>query len=82
MTTSLIFADAWGFLAGLGSTVLILLCIASIFWIWAIIDAAMNPRLNGAEKVVWLLVIFFLHLLGAIVYAAIGRGTGRTLRTS
>jgi hypothetical protein len=30
------------------------------------IDCLVNPRLQGVEKLIWVLVIFFLHLLGAI----------------
>jgi hypothetical protein len=70
----LFIADIWTFIAGLGATALVLLAIASLFWIWAIIDCAVNPRLNIAEKIMWLLVIFFLHVLGAIVYTVVGRG--------
>ncbi len=73
MDTIFIIADAGNFFAGLGSTALILLAIASIFWIWALIDCATSRNLQPTEKVVWLLVIFFLHLLGAIVYAVAGR---------
>jgi hypothetical protein len=38
-----------------------------------LIDCLQNPRIQGTEKLVWVLVIFFLHLLGAIIYFAIGR---------
>lgn len=73
MSTSILLADIWNFFAGLGSTILILVVVASLFWVWAIIDCATNPKLQAAEKIVWLLVIFFLHILGAIVYAVAGR---------
>ncbi len=70
---TILVADAGTFFAGLGSTALILLAIASIFWVWALIDCATSRNLQPTEKIVWLLVIFFLHLLGAIVYAVAGR---------
>ena len=73
MTTTILLADVTGFFVGLGSTALILLAIASIFWIWALVDCATNPKLGQGEKIVWLLVIFFLHLVGAIIYVAAGR---------
>lgn len=73
MNATILLADAWNFFAGLGSTVLILLLLTSLFWIWAIVDCATNPKLQSTEKIVWLLVIFFLHVLGAIVYAVAGR---------
>jgi hypothetical protein len=58
---------------GLGFIGILLFVLASIFWIWMLIDCLLNPRLIGVEKLVWVLVIFFLHLLGAIIYFAIGR---------
>jgi len=58
---------------GLGFVGILLVVVASIFWIWMLIDCLVNPRLVGVEKLVWVLVIFLLHLLGAIIYFAIGR---------
>ena len=45
----------------------------SAFWIWMLVDAAKNKRLDQTERIVWILVIALLHLLGAIVYLAFGR---------
>jgi hypothetical protein len=44
-----------------------------VFWIWMLIDAIQNPRLSGTEKVVWVLVVIFLHFLGALIYFFAGR---------
>jgi hypothetical protein len=50
------------------------LCLAMfVFWVWMLVDCLQNPRLEGAEKIVWVLVIIFLHGLGAILYFFIGR---------
>jgi Phospholipase_D-nuclease N-terminal len=38
--------------------------ITSIFWIWMLIDCLLNKRV----KVFWLLVIFFTHWIGALIY--------------
>lgn len=43
-------------------------------WIWAIVDAIRNPRLTDTLRIVWILVIFFFPLIGAIIYALVGRG--------
>jgi hypothetical protein len=51
--------------------------IASIFWIWMLIDCLTSSKPTG-EKVLWFLVIFFLHLLGAIIYFFVARDSGRT----
>ena len=47
---------------------------AFIFWIWMLIDAIGSKRLTGTEKIVWVLVIIFLHFLGALIYYLVGRG--------
>ncbi len=42
--------------------------LGTIFWIWMLVDCARNPSLRGGAKVIWLLVVFFLHWVGALVY--------------
>ena len=59
--------------AGVGTIGIILAIAATIFWIWMLIDRLTNARLQGVEKLIWVLVIFFLHLLGAIIYFFVGR---------
>ena len=43
------------------------------FWIWMLIDAIQNKALSSTEKMVWVLVIVFLHFLGALIYFFVGR---------
>jgi hypothetical protein len=45
-----------------------------IFWIWMLIDAIKNPRLDGTQRVIWVLVIFFIPCLGSLIYYFAGRG--------
>ena len=53
--------------------------VASIFWLWMLIDALMNePETN--QKILWFLVIFFLHILGALLYFFVRR-SNRTRAT-
>ena len=47
--------------------------LACVFWIWMLIDAITNGGLSGTEKIVWVLVIIFLHVLGALIYFFAGR---------
>jgi hypothetical protein len=49
--------------------------LAFVFWIWMLIDAIKNPRLDGTQRIVWVLVIVFLHALGALIYFVAGRST-------
>lgn len=43
------------------------------FWIWMLIHAIQNQRLTGSERVVWVLVVFFLPFIGSLLYCIIGR---------
>lgn len=52
-------------LMGLAFVVAIL---AFVFWIWMLVDCATKEPSQGNEKVVWILVIVFLHGLGALIY--------------
>ena len=68
-----------GLLVGFGAFffVMVLLAIAAtVFWIWMLIDALVNePTTN--DKILWFLVIFFLHFVGALIYF-IARRASRT----
>jgi len=83
MYTSTLFAqqdgggdDLLGGALGIMCVVWVLGIAASVFWLWMLIDALMHePTTN--EKILWFLVIFFLHVLGAIIYFFV-RKRGRT----
>jgi hypothetical protein len=65
--------DVFQFVAGMGMFFIILGIVASIFWIWMLVDCLQNTRLQPVEKLVWVLVIFFLHIVGALIYFFVGR---------
>jgi hypothetical protein len=46
---------------------------AIVFWIWTLIDCITNKRLTDTQKVVWVLVIFFIGLIGSLIYVFAGR---------
>jgi hypothetical protein len=46
---------------------------AFVFWIWMLVDAIKNRSLTDTEKIVWVLVVIFLHFLGALIYFFVGR---------
>ncbi len=56
---------------------LIIALVLGAFWLWMLIDALTNTALDSTMKLVWVLVIFFLPFVGAIVYFFVGR-KGRT----
>jgi|GEM_PF-1352166 len=68
-----------GLLLGGGLFALVILALAVIslvLWVWALIDAIRNPALSDTERIIWVLVIIFLQVLGAIVYLIVGRKKG------
>ena len=62
-----------------GLEILLLLLLAPIallafaFWIWMLIHAATNRGLTDTEKLMWVLIIVFVHFLGALIYFFVGR---------
>ena len=47
---------------------------ATVFWLWMLIDALANePTTN--DKILWFLVIFFLHFIGALIYFVVRRSS-------
>ena len=50
--------------------------LAFIFWIWMLVHAITNKGLSNVERVIWVLVVFFLHFLGALIYFFVGKPRG------
>ncbi len=44
-----------------------------VFWIWMLVHAITNKGLNDTEKIIWVLVIIFVHFIGAVIYFFVGR---------
>jgi sterol desaturase/sphingolipid hydroxylase (fatty acid hydroxylase superfamily) len=42
--------------------------LGTVFWIWMLIDAALNEPSEGSDKIVWVLIILFTHFIGALIY--------------
>jgi hypothetical protein len=43
----------------------------TIFWVWMLVDCAQYETSENSSKIVWILVILFTHILGAILYFCI-----------
>jgi hypothetical protein len=59
---------------------MILFCVvalvATVFWLWMLVDALTNePDTN--QKILWFLVIFFLHFIGALIYFVVRKGENK-----
>ena len=54
---------------------LILALVATAFWVFTIVDCAVQPptRHRGVSKPVWVLIVVLLPVLGGILWLAIGR---------
>ena len=50
----------------------LLLLLGSIFWIWMLVDCVASNK-PGVEKLLWFILIFCFHLLGALLYFLVGR---------
>jgi hypothetical protein len=46
--------------------VILLAVAALLFWVWMLVDAVQKEE--GASKIAWVLIILFLHFLGALIY--------------
>ncbi len=46
--------------------------LATAFWIWMLVSAIQNKGLSDTESICWVLVMVFLHFIGALLYHAIG----------
>jgi prolipoprotein diacylglyceryltransferase len=51
----------------------LLVVTALIFWIWMIVDCATKEPSQGNDKIVWIVVIIFAQLIGALIYYFIRR---------
>lgn len=45
----------------------------TLFWLWMLIDCATKEPSEGNDKLIWVIVIIFTNLLGAIIYFFVRR---------
>jgi hypothetical protein len=67
----------WGVFVVLVFAFFVILGFAALgVWVWALVDAikvADDSMYRSGTKLVWVLVIVFLQVIGAMIYLAIGR---------
>jgi hypothetical protein len=62
-----------------GLVVLVVLALAIgafVFWVWALVDVIKTPddgRFRAGNQLVWVLVIVFTQVIGALIYVLVGR---------
>jgi hypothetical protein len=42
--------------------------LTTIFWVWMLVDCITNKKIKGGSKICWLLLLFFTHIIGAVIY--------------
>ena len=59
---------------------LILALLAITFWVYSIVDCALQPptRHRGVSKPMWILIVVLLPVVGGILWFVIGRSRGRS----
>ena len=56
----------------LGASELILILLPAVLWIIALVDI-LKSNFQESNKIIWVLVVIFLPILGAILYFFIGK---------
>ena len=52
----------------------------TIFWLWMLVDCIKNKGLAGTSKLFWVLLILFIHPIGAFIYLIFGRSRSKVQR--
>lgn len=47
--------------------------LAFAFWVWMLVECATKEASTGNDKLIWVLVLLFTHLLGALLYFFVRR---------
>ncbi|MBI4009674.1 MAG: PLDc N-terminal domain-containing protein [Candidatus Aenigmarchaeota archaeon] len=64
-----------GAMMGVGVLALPLVLLFGVFWIWMLIDLLQRRKFE--DKLVWVLVMIFLFILGAVLYYFLVYSKGR-----
>ena len=47
--------------------------LGTTFWVWMLVDCAINEPRDGNDKLIWVLIILFAQVLGATLYLLVRR---------
>ncbi len=61
MMSHLLFPPGFGFM-------FIFMIIATVFWIWMLVDCVTRKFTSQVEKIAWVLGMLFFHVIISIVY--------------
>jgi hypothetical protein len=51
----------------------LLVLLATVVWIWALVDCILHEPAQGTTKLIWVIVIVFTHIVGAVLYLLLRR---------
>lgn len=51
--------------------ILLVVSLGTLFWIWMLVDCA--TREKDPQRLIWMIIIFFTHLIGAALYFLVRR---------
>jgi len=71
----------FGIFAGLGIVVMLAFLFLLVFWLWMLVDCLKRDFKRDIDKVVWMIVLIFLHLLGAVVYYFVVKVSRKNIQT-
>ena len=58
----------FGMFVGFGLVAVAIGVLLFLFWLWMLVDCLKRNFKKDYEKIVWILVMIFLHILGATIY--------------
>jgi len=58
----------FGMFVGFGLIAVTIGVLLFLFWLWMLVDCLKRNFKGDYEKIVWVLVMIFLHVLGAVIY--------------
>ena len=47
--------------------------LGTAFWVWMLLDCAINEPTDGNDKLIWVLIILFAQVIGATLYLLVRR---------
>jgi hypothetical protein len=47
--------------------------LGTAFWIWMLIDCATKEPSEGNDRLVWVVIVVFTHIIGAAIYFIVRR---------
>lgn len=71
----------FGLFMGLGIFAIIVAVLVFVFWLLMLIDCLKRDFKKDVEKIAWILVLIFLHILGAIIYYFVVKISDKEIKT-